>query len=267
MPKVLQESEIDPIAEEVDQAVMETGEEATVLKHKVDLNGSFGDLSDGGQVGGARLVPQGESGNVDFKKREPGRPTVRRVWTWDGRESMIPLSYEPSGKRHDGGRKYILKRHCVVCNETGFYGSVCPQCRNHGRRIAPPVPAFYLRKEQVPNQQVFFGAVDCFVPTCVRRGQYGFKTEVDMRQHAMSKHRQEYRAYQDAAQSRASTEMDTLRQQVAVLTTAALTAKVQPASPAPAPQAPSLSMTPAAIKVRKYREQKKKEKEPVATAT
>lgn len=263
-PKVMTEQEVDPIAEAVDQALLETGEDAAIPKHKVDFSGSFGDLSDGGQVGSVRVVPKDASGNVDFKKREPGRPTVRRVWTWDGRESMIPLSYEPSGKRHDGGRKYLLKRHCTVCKETGFYGGVCPQCRKNGRPIAPPVQAFYLRKEQVPNQQVFFGTVDCFVPVCVRRGQYGFKTEVDMRQHAMSKHRQEYRAYQDAAQNRTERELDALRQQMAALTTAALTAKVQ----APPPQSePAPSMSPKAIKAREYRAKKAKEKEPVATAT
>lgn len=220
MPKVMTEAEIDPIAEAVDQQMMETGEAEQVPTHKIDVTGTYGDLSNGGRVGSAEILPVGESGKVIFDKRlrEPGRPTVRAVWTWDGRTSTIPLAYEPSGKRHDGGRKYLLKRHCTVCNYTGFYGPVCPQCRKEGREQAPVVPAFYLRANQVPKPQQFFGTVDCFVPMCIRRGKYGFLDESQMRQHAMGKHRMEYRAFQDSQQARNDREIDEMRKQIAALT-------------------------------------------------
>ena len=228
-PKAMTEAEIDPIAEEVDEQMQQSGEEEVVPRHKVDLSGNFGDLSDGGQVGSARVVPVGDSGRVNFDKkmREPGRPTVRNVWMWDGRPSTIPLAYEPSGKRHDGGRKYLLKRHCVICNYTGFYGQVCPQCRKDSREIAPPVPAFYLKKEKVPNPQRWFGSVDCFVQTCVRHGKYGFINEVQMREHAMGKHQKEYRAFQDSQQASSTKELSDLREQVNKL----LVAQIRPQEP------------------------------------
>ena len=218
-PKVMTEAEIDPIAEEVDQQMMETGEEIGIAQHKVDLSGNFGDLSNGGRVGQAEVIPVGESGRVIFDKRlrEPGRPTVRAVWAWDGRPSTIPLAYEPSGKRHDGGRKYLLKRHCVVCNNSGFYGRACPACVKDGRELAPVVPAYYLRQSQVPKQGTYFGMVDCFVPACVRRGKYGFLDEPQMRQHAMSRHRQEYRAFQDSQQARSDKQVAQLQEQVNAL--------------------------------------------------
>ena len=219
MPKAMTEKEIDPIAEEVDQQMMETGEEVGIPDHKVDLSGQFGDLSDGGRVGRARITPVGESGRVIFdkEKREPGRPTVRNVWRWDGAPSTIPLAYEPSGKRHDGGRKYLLKRYCTVCNYAGFYGQVCPQCEKAGRDIAPPLAAYYLKKEQVPKPQHFFGNVNCFVPVCVRHGKFAFLNEDQMREHAMSKHPREYRAHQDSQRSEADKELVSLRETVNIL--------------------------------------------------
>lgn len=224
MPKAMTEAEIDPIAEQVDQDMMESGEGVQVPQHKIAAEAFTGDLSDGGRVGRARLTPVGESGRVIFDKdkREPGRPTVRVVWTWDGRQSTIPLAYEPSGKRHDGGRRYLLKRKCTVCGYAGFYGPTCPMCKRDGRELAPPIPAFYLRYEQVPKPQRFYGNVDCFVETCIRRGQYGFPDETQMRQHAMGKHRMEYRAYQDSRQGSNERELAELRAQVAALTRAQL---------------------------------------------
>lgn len=235
MPKALTEAEIDPIAEEVDEQMQQTGEQAGIPMHKVDTTGNYGDLSDGGRVGSAEVIPVGESGRVVFDKqrREPGRPTVRNVWMWDGRPSAIPLAYEPSGKRHDGGRRYLLKRHCVVCNYTGFYGQACPQCRKDGRPLAPPIAAFYLKKELVPQPGRYFGTVDCFVPVCTRRGQYGFLDEAQMRQHAMNRHRQEYRAFQDSQQARSEREIADLRAQVNAL----LMARIQNAPAQAAVQA------------------------------
>ena len=203
------DADIDPIAEQVDQEMMETGEQVGIASHKFDVE----------------TIPVGQSGHVIFEKtkREPGRPTVRNVWTWNGTPSAIPLAYEPSGKRHDGGRKYLLKRHCPTCNYTGFYGPICPMCLKEGREQAPVVPAFYLKREQVPKQQRFFGAVDCFVPTCVRRDKYGFLDEPQMRQHAMGKHRLEYRAFQDSQQARNDRELSDLRSQVTALMAAQMT--------------------------------------------
>lgn len=216
MPKAVTDAEIDPIAEEVDLQMMETGEEIGIPQHKVDIEGNFGDLSNGGSVGSAEVIPVGKSGRVIFDKklREPGRPTVRQVWMWNGTPSTIPLAYESTGKRHDGGRRYLLKRHCTVCLYTGFLGPICPQCKKDGRELAPPIAAFYLKKSQVPKPATYFGNVDCFVPTCIRRGQYGFLDEMRMREHAMSKHSREYRAFQDSQQASSVKEIEMLREQV-----------------------------------------------------
>lgn len=273
MPKAMTDAEIDPIAEAIDQQMLESGEDVTVAKHTVDLTGNFGDLSNGGMVGNARLTVQGESGRIQFDrekgfKREPGRPNVRAVWMWDGRPSTIPLSYESSGKRHDGGRKYLQKRHCTVCKYTGFYGQVCPQCRTAGRRLAPSVQAFYLKREEVPVKQKFFGDVDCIVATCVRRGEFGYLDEASMRQHAMSRHRQEYRAYQDAAQSRNDRELGELRTQLNAL----MVKTIQGAAPAIPPvqpvasARPGLSMSPSAIKTRLARAKQRAQHEAAGSA-
>lgn len=240
MPKALALDEIDPIAEEVDTAMMESGEAAAIPSHKFDASGSFGDLSDGGRVGDVDVRPVGESGRVNFAKREPGRPTVRMVWKYDGTPSTIPIAYDPSGKNHDGGRKYLLKRHCTVCNFNGFTGRVCPACRKDGREIVPPQPLYYLRRELVPQPGRYFGAVDCFVPTCVRRGRHGFLDEAQMRQHAMGRHRMEYRAFQDSQQSMQASTIAQLQAQVMALTTAQLNS-----APRPAPETAKPAVTPA----------------------
>lgn len=234
MPKALIESEIDSIAEQIDADMAESGEEAAIPKHRTVAEGHQGDLSDGGQVGSARLTVQGESGRIPYDKkagftREPGRPTVRQVWMWNGTPSTIPLAYEPSGKSHDGGRRYLLKRHCTVCNFGGFKGAACPACRKEGREYSPSVPLYYLKRSLVPEQQRFFGEVDCIVPTCVRRGRYGFLDDAQMRQHAMGKHRQEYRAYQDSQQNSQASEIAAMRAQIQALTTAALSRQAAPA--------------------------------------
>lgn len=232
------EADVDPIAEQVDQEMMETGEDAGIRLHKVDAAQYSGDLSDGGKVGDVTVVPVGESGRLQYDKKrgflpEPGRPTVRNVWLWNGVPSTIPLAYTPSGKQHDGGRRYLLKRHCTVCNNTGFYGPVCPQCKKNGRELAPSVPAYYIKLEKVPERHQFFGAVDCFVAVCPRRGKYGFVDEPQMRQHAMSRHRMEYRAFMDAQGASTKTEMDAMRQQITALMTAQITGRANGAAAAP----------------------------------
>lgn len=212
-PKALLETEIDPIAEQVDNEMQASGEDTVIPQHKADPNAQYGDLSDGGQIGSARLITQGESGHVIFdkNKREPGRATVRKVWLWNGTPSTIPLTWDSDGKTHDGGRRHLVKRHCTVCNFSGFKGQICPQCRKDGRRLAPPVPAYYLKESQVPVHQVFFGKEDCFVPSCVRRGEYAFLSDMQMREHAMSRHQKEYKAFQDAAQANNGKELADMR--------------------------------------------------------
>ena len=79
------------------------------------------------------------------------------------------------------------------------------------------IPCFYLAKEQVPFPARFFGNVDCFLSFCVRRGEWGFLTEQDMRVHARSRHRLEYQAYIESQESAKVDEVTTLRQQVASL--------------------------------------------------
>lgn len=234
MPRVLKEADIDPIAEQVDLDMMETGEEVVPPVHKFDPEARM-DLSDGGSLGGVRVVPVGEkSGRVTFDKakRERGRPTTRMAWTWEGRPTELPLAWDPSGKQHDGARHYLMKRHCAVCNYSGFYGSRCPACEKADRPSQPGgiTPAYYLKRSQVPDPANPFGSVNCFVQNCVRRGQWGFHTDVEMRQHAASRHRQEYRAFQDAATASSKTEVDGLRDQVTALM-AAIAASRQPAEP------------------------------------
>ena len=221
MPLALQDTQSDDAVEEM-------------LEMKVDASRNYGDLSNGGRVGNVDLRVAGESGRVSFKEREKGRPTVRNVWLWNGTPSTIPLSFTPDGKTHDSGMRYLMKRHCTVCNFNGFYGQTCPECRKAGREIAPPVPCYYLSRAKVPENMQFFGTVDCFVQTCVRKGKHGFLDDAQMRQHAMSRHRQEYRAFQDSQQSRQTAEMDAMRAQLNAL----LLKQVQPAATVQAERAP-----------------------------
>lgn len=272
MPKLLSEAEIDPVAEQIDRDMMESGEDIVNPVHKFDPNASVGDLSDGGNVGGARLVTAGQSGRVSFdkEKREPGRPNARRAWTWDGRETTIPLAWDTAGKQHDGGRKYLMKRHCSICNFSGFYGRVCPDCRKKGRAQSPGAmtPAYYLKFSDVPVKQQFFGKVDCFYPLCVRRGQYGFKSDTEMRQHAASKHRMEYRAYMESQNARDKSEMDALKQQVAALVTAQINSiKVSVPAQANAEQSDAKKQAnrERAAKARAVRAAKRQKEQPVVT--
>ena len=234
MPKYLSPNDVDPIAEEVDRILVDEGEDVTSPVHKFDPN-QVGDLSDGGNVGGVKVVPTGASGTVNFDKPEQGRPNAREVWTWDNRASTIPLAWNAAGNQHDGGRRYLLKRHCVTCNFSGFFGRRCPACRKANRPQGGITPAFYLRQKDVPMAQVFFGKVDCLIAGCIRHGEYGFKSQVEMRQHAMSKHRMEYRAYQDQEASTKDTELVSLRQRLDALTNAALVAPAPVAAVAPMP--------------------------------
>ena len=224
MPKAMPETDIDPVAEQVDQEMLESGQSIGVAQHAVDL-------SNGGRVGSAEVIPVGESGHVIFdkKKREQGRPMVRNVWRWNGIPDVIPLSYTPSGKTHDGGRAYLLKRHCPLCKFSGFFGPTCPACEKAGRRLVPVVAAYYLKEKDVPDRQKFYGFVDCFVSTCIRSGEFGFLDEAQMLVHGMSRHRIEYKAYEASRQNRQESQVAALQQQVNALLLAQQT-------PQPAPQ-------------------------------
>ena len=256
MPRTLQETDIDPIAEQVDMDMLETGEVVAPPVHAFSPDQRV-DLHDGGNLGGVRVVPLGDSGRIEFDraKREPGRPTTRMAWTWDGRATELPLAWTPSGKQHDGARKYLLKRHCMVCNFAGFYGNVCPACRKAGRPQRPGsiTPAYYLKKSQVPNPLQPFGSVDCFVRACPRRGEYGFHADIEMRQHAASRHRAEYRAYQEAATANAKTEVDLLREQINAMMAGG---RMMSQAPAPAPVAAPVEAqaSPARVRTEKERE-------------
>lgn len=226
MPKLLIESEVDPVAEQVDRDMMEVGEATELAQHKFDPNKRYDDLSDGGSVGDVRVIPVGKSGRVIFdeKRREPGRPSARAAWTWDGRPTTLPLAWDRAGKQHDGARKYLMKRHCSQCKFSGFYGRSCPSCKKAGRPQKPGgiLPAYYLRESDVPNPTQPFGAVDCFVQECVRRDEFGFKSNRQMRQHAMTKHRIEYRAFMDDEAASKTSEIEGLKAQLDVVMKAQL---------------------------------------------
>ena len=217
MTKVLVEADIDPTAEIVDQEM--TAAETDEANAQFERNENLGDLSDGGIIGGAKLTPM-----AGGKKLLKGRPAARRAWMWNGTESLLPLAWNPEGTRHDGARKYLLKRHCLCCRTGGFTGERCLHCirsRCVGCGASTDrskiIRCFYLRKEDVPFPERFYGSIDCFLSVCVRRGSMGFKTEPDMRLHARSRHRMEYQAYIESTQAAKQDEIGILRQQVNAL--------------------------------------------------
>ena len=201
MVKLLKASEVDPINEAVDVALSQAAEAAAI-----------GDLSDGGMVNGVRLTPF-----QDGSPQTQGRPAARMVWMWNGTESLIPLAYDPSGKTHDGGRRYLLKRACLCCNAAGFRGVTCPSCvKSHcprcgGRPDAKKViSCFYLRKEDVPFPAKFYGSINCFLAFCTRRDDRGFLTQEEMRMHARSRHKMQYLAHQEVLAANRTDEVATL---------------------------------------------------------
>jgi len=232
--KLLKPEEIDVEQEAVDQ-VMTAAEEAAELAQFAPTS-TPGDLSDGGVVNGVRIHPMS---GVGGEKMKQGRPAARRAWSWNGTESLLTLAWNPEGNRHDGARHYLLKRHCLCCKITGFIGRQCPSCVksrcvrcNGSADHATPhtlgngkvvkgwlIPAFYLRPEDVPFPERFYGDVPCFLTMCPRREDRGFKTEEDMRMHAQSRHRMEYAAHLQTQQSRRRDEVDMLREELLQLRT------------------------------------------------
>lgn len=221
MVKLLKASEIDPANEAVDVQLSQAEEEAAARKQFAPT-GTPGDLADGGMVNGVRLTPF-----QDGSPQGQGRPVARLAWMWNGTQSLLPLAYDPSGKTHDGGRKYLLKRACLCCNAAGFRGVTCPNCvKSHctrcgGRPDAKKViSCFYLRKEDVPYPAKFYGSIPCFLAFCVRRDDRGFKTEEEMRMHARSRHRMEYQAHQETLTALRNDEVATLRSRLDAMTVA-----------------------------------------------
>lgn len=195
------------------------------------------DLSDGGTINGVTLTPM-----KDGQKLTQGRDNGRRAWMWNGTESVIPLAWNPEGTTHDGGLKYLRKRHCLCCSAGGFRGNRCPACtKNNCQNCAAGlskkpnmlgngnpnsgyiIPNFYLKQEDVPFPTKFYGSFDCFLPTCIRTASQGFKTQEDMRMHARSRHKMEYQAHLETLNSSRSDELADLKQQLSDLKTAMAT--------------------------------------------
>ena len=227
MPRVLEEQSVaeHPGLETVDDDISEAevAEEMARFRGRPD---AVADLSDGGQVGGVTVFPV-----EDGKRMTQGRPSTRAAWRWDGTPTLLPLAYDPSGKTHDGARRYLLKRYCMCCQESGFRRR-CPRCvKNNCHDCSAStvkgkvIPCYYLNKEKVPFQAKFYGSVDCFLPEtqCIRHGGRGFKTEEDMRFHARVKHKLEYSSFLEAEAMRRSrrddSEKDDLRQRLRELET------------------------------------------------
>ena len=231
MPRVLAETEVDPTTEEV-EATLTAAEEAEAHRRFAPA-GDAPDLSDGGVIGGVTLRPM-----HDGKTLQKGRPAARRGWMWNGTESLLPLAWNPDGTMHDGGRRYLLKRHCLCCHTGGFRGAQCPncvksncaQCRGstdrarvhtlaNGRVIHGWIISnFYLRKEDVPFPARFYGSIPCFLAFCPRQGDKGFLTDQDMRVHARSRHRMEYQAHVETLAASRGDEMESMRKRLDDLT-------------------------------------------------
>jgi len=219
MTKVLDEATIDPHAEAVALMLAEVPDKDHPYTRVP--SGQSLDLSDGGMVDGVRVTPRSGWGGEPLEK---GRPAARRAWSWNGTESLLPLAYNPQGTRDDGAIPYLLKKHCLCCNGGGFKGTRCPACLknrcaqcNGSSDPSKIIRNFYLNKDDVPFPERFYGPIDCFLSLCIRRGGRGFKTEEDMRLHATTCHKMEYRAHLESQAAAREDELSLLRKQVAGL--------------------------------------------------
>lgn len=241
MVKLLDASEVDPITEQA-ELLMTEAEEAEAHQRFAPA-AAPGDLSDGGMVGGVRVRPM--QGGRTLSK---GRAAARLAWMWNGTESVLPLGWNPEGTRHNAALPYLAKRHCLCCNASGFVGGRCPYCAKtnctqcmagtdrakvhtleNGKTIRGwLIPCFYLRKDDVPFPARFYGPIPCFLALCPRRGERGFLTEQDMRVHAASRHRMEYRAHVETINASRTDELEALRRRVDSLVDAgAVAARIQ----------------------------------------
>lgn len=217
MVKLLKPEEVDAINEAVD--IEMSAAEETEARGQFAKTASPGDLSDGGNVNGARLTPM-----LGGKPQQKGRANARRAWMWNGTETVMPLAWNPDGTAHDGGRRYLLKRHCLCCGSGGFRGARCLNCvKNNCSRCNGSsdrkkiIPLNYLKKEDVPYPERFYGDIPCFLPFCIRRADRGFKTEEDMRMHARSRHRMEYQAHQETLNAAKADQVEVLQRRLDTL--------------------------------------------------
>lgn len=250
MPRILEETAAD---REVDtlNAVMTAAEERDALDAFRQRPGGVADpdLTDGGKFGNVTMYPMKNGMRV-----EKGRPAGRRAWMWNGTETTLTLAWNPDGTQHDGGRRYLMKKHCLCCNYSGFRTPQCPvcvknncfTCRGSTSRKAQKdmrgkefqgyiIPLNYLREEDVPFPVNMYGDVDCMFaymngqPACPRREGKGFKSEGDMLLHASMRHRQEYRIQQDVMARQKTSETDELRRRLDALTNLLLQQGINPA--------------------------------------
>lgn len=223
MVKVLEETGIITVEEQIEtELTLEEERSAAALGQYQEYQGA--DLSDGGQVGKANLFP-----TLNGQRQERGRPTARRAWMWNGTETLLPLAWNPDGTAHDGGRRYLRKRHCMCCGLSGvFTRNQCKDCvfnscnKCNGSTNPKLIIAWcYLTEESIPYPLYNYGSINCFLPMCPRRtdqfGAFGFKTMEDMRIHARSRHQMEYQAHQETLDANKSDELDQLREQVNAL--------------------------------------------------
>ncbi len=152
-----------------------------------------------------------------------GRAASRPAWMWDGTPSELTLSWNPDGTRHDYGHKYLEKKHCLCCGDSGFKRfcrkcrkNSCGTCRNATDK-SKIIPCFYIKKDDVPYQAKFYGDIDCFLPTCARKDSQGFQSEEDMHMHAMGRHTKQFEAHQGVKRSTETSKMDALQNQVNLL--------------------------------------------------
>jgi len=237
MVKVLEETYQDPIGDEIDNA-LNADEERVAYALADTTEHSGADLTDGGSVNGANLFPT--QGGV---KQERGRAAARRAWDWQGSETLLPLAWNPDGNMHDGGRRYLRKRHCGCCGFSGFFKQInkplaCPECVfnncngcNRGQDGSKIIACFYLLQDDVPNQAVFYGTIPCFLPNCPRGGDRGFETEELMRIHARSRHRMEYAAHEEVLAASRRDDMDSMQTQINNLLAAVLNNPAQATNP------------------------------------
>lgn len=168
-----------------------------------------------------------------------GRPAGWRAFMWDGSETTVVLKWDIHGKTHDGGRHYLGKKHCICCGFSGFREhctkcrkDTCSRCRS-GNDRKQIIPAIYLREADVPFPQLIYGQVDCFLPTCIRKGDRGFRDLEEMHMHATGRHTAQFQAYRQVQESQETSQVTRLQQQVAALTAAMLTGKTSVDEPAP----------------------------------
>jgi hypothetical protein len=219
MPNILENFETESISDAFTEVVSDAEAQEAMARLQVPVE--LPDLSNRTQIGDITISPM-----QDGIPQSKGRANAIRAWMWNGSESLLPLGWDPSGKIHDGARKYWLKRHCLCCHTGGFQGTQCPNCVKsrcpgcNGSTVKGKIiPNFYIRKEDVPFPDRFYGEVNCFLPYCPRRGSMGFTNNQEMRMHAETIHTLEYKAHLDELAANKADELDLLRGQVAALMT------------------------------------------------